>query len=242
MTQDVIQPVVLTTPGRDGRCVAAVSTAFDGVPGVRTPLVHVDTEGVGAAQATRDAIRLAAATGSHVLFLEDDLDVDVEAPQRVVATDFPAGVAVISFCDMREVAEFAPEGLYRRSPLGSDGRGWWGNQALLIHRDTAAVCAEADWFDAAVETSWGVQVHTATYRDGGRNCSDIRLAMVVHLFGGDRRDYAVSVPSVFRHVGHTSVCFPGRSMGERATRNWIADRRRFGIDQQLPAGSLNSVG
>lgn len=75
----------------------------------------------------------------------------------------------------------------------------------------------------------GIRVHDATYHDGGRNCSDIRLALLIHLHGGDRRNYAVHVPSLFKHVGTTSVCFPGRGMGERDTRNWIGDRRRFGI-------------
>ena len=240
MADDAIQPVVLTTPERGG-AAETIGVALRGHPGIADPLVHRDTAGHGAARATRDAIRLAAAGGRHVLFVEDDVSVDHEAPARIAATTFPDGVAVMSFCDMREVAEFSAAGLYRRSPLGSDGRGWWGNQALLIHRDTVAMCCSEDWFGSAIESSRGVRVHQATYRDQGRNCSDIRLAMLVHLCGGSRRDYAVSVPSVFRHVGHTSLCFPGRGMGERETRNWIGDRRRFGIDRQLAAEHLDLV-
>jgi hypothetical protein len=94
------------------------------------------------------------------------------------------------------------------------------------------MCLREDWFALEVEESWGVRTHAATYGDG-RNCSDIRLAMLVHLRGGDRRHYAVHVPSVFKHVGHESACFPGRSMGERETRNWIGDRRRFAVDAVL---------
>jgi len=81
-----------------------------------------------------------------------------------------------------------------------------------------------------VQASRGIRSHIAAYEDGGQNCSDIRFSLLVHLHGGDRRLYAVYVPSLFKHVGHDSACFPGRAMGERETRNWIADRRRFGID------------
>lgn len=164
-----------------------------------------------------------------VLFLEDDLFVDAQAAARVAEVTFPEDVAVISFCDMREVPEFSPDGLYPRSPLGSDGLGWWGNQALLIHPDTLRVLRDVDWFGADVEDALGVRVHKLTYGDEGRNCSDIRLALLVHRHGGKRRMYAVNVPSVFKHVGYQSMCFPGRGMGERETRNWIGDRRRFGL-------------
>ena len=71
-------------------------------------------------------------------------------------------------------------------------------------------------------------VHRVTYDDEGRNCADIRLALIVH--GQPVRNwYAVHVPSLFLHQGHQSLCFPGRSMGERSTRNWIGSRRRYGI-------------
>ncbi len=237
--QTAIQPVILTTPGREGEHVADITAAFTGCAGFAEPLVYRDGRGDGAAVATREAVAAAAAAagGAPVLFLEDDVLVDGTAAEAVRAVRFPAGVAVISFCDMREVPEFSPPGLYARSPLGSDGRGWWGNQALLLHRDTVAMCVREDWFAPQIEESWGVRTHAATYGDG-RNCSDIRLALLVHLCGGDRRRYAVHVPSVFKHVGHESACFPGRSMGERETRNWIGDRRRFGVDELLIGGPV----
>lgn len=224
-----IQPVILTTPARRDERVDAIAAAFVGRPDFAEPIVHVDEAREGAARATWKALRCASGSGGHVLFLEDDLEVDPEAADRIAATRFPADVAVISFCDMREVPEFTPAGLYPRSALGSDGLGWWGNQALLIHRDTVAMVAGLDWFADEIERSRGVEVHRVTYDDDGRNCSDIRLALLIHRYGAARRSYAVSVPSVFRHVGYESVCFPGRGMGERETRNWIGDRRRFGL-------------
>ena len=225
-----IQPVILTMPGQRQQGVRHLQQALVGRVGLLPVLVHVDEQHEGAARATQRAIALASRTspGSAVLLLEDDLEVDAMAAERIVAAQFAENVAVISFCDMREVAEYAPDGLYLRSALGSDGRGWWGNQALLIHPDTAAVLATADWFAPAIEQARGVVVHRVTYDDGGRNCADIRLALIVHA-QPRRNSYAVHVPSLFLHVGHDSLCFPGRTLGERATRNWIAHRRRYGI-------------
>lgn len=225
-----IQPVVLTVPEREGDRVQPIIEALARHPGFYPAMVVEDREHVGAAEATRRAILQAGGTGGDVLFLEDDLVMDDEAPERIVATPFPDGVGVMSFCDMREVPEFSPAGIYRRSAMGSDGRGWWGNQALLIHADIVGMCARVDWFSPEVEQALGIRVHKLTYGDDGRNCSDLRLALLVARHGGDRRDYAVSVPSLFAHVGHVSLCFPGRTLGERETRNWIGDRRRFGID------------
>lgn len=225
-----VQPVILTTPrGRDEH-VDIIAAALTGMPGLRTPMIYSDEAGEGAAAATCEALRTAGASGDHVLFLEDDVLVDAMAPAVVAAADFPDGVAVICYCDMREVPQFSAPGLYRRSALGSDRRGWWGNQALLVHRETAAMLSERDWFSPDIEDQIGIRAHKVTYGDDGRNCSDIRLSLLVHLYGGDRRDYAVHVPSLFKHVGHDSMCFPGRAMGERETRNWIEDRRRYGID------------
>lgn len=217
-------------PGRRQQWVEALQETFKDQSGFQRMLVHVDQQLQGAARATQQAIACAVrrAPGSPVLLLEDDVAADPMALQILPQARFADGIAVISFCDMREVEEYAPDGLYERSALGSDGRGWWGNQALLIHPDTARVLAAADWFCAAIEQAPGVVAHRAAYNDGGRNCADIRLALIVHA-QPRRNRYAVHVPSLFLHLGHDSLCFPGRSMGERATRNWITQRRRFGI-------------
>jgi hypothetical protein len=225
-----IQPVILTSSQRLTDHVTALCACFEGHAAFAEPIVYCDARQEGAAVSTRNALALAAEKGGHVLFLEDDLLVDTEAPGRISGVGFPSGVAVISFCDMREVPEFTPAGVYRCSALGSDGLGWWGNQALLIHHDTVAMCARVDWFSRRVEASRGIRAHVAAYEDEGKNCSDIRLSLLIHYHGGDRFEYAVYVPSLFKHVGHSSICFPGRGMGERETRNWIADRRRYGID------------
>ena len=217
-------------PGQRQQGVSQLQQALVGHAGLSPVLVHVDQQHEGAARATQRAITLACRTspGAPVLLLEDDLEADALAAERIVATPFGETVAVVSFCDMREVAEYAPDGLYERSALGSDGRGWWGNQALLIHPETAAVLADADWFAPAIEQARGVVVHRVTYGDGGRNCADIRLALIVHA-QPRRNRYAVHVPSLFLHVGHDSLCFPGRTLGERETRNWIGHRRQYGI-------------
>ena len=217
-------------PGQRQHGVRNLQEALLGRDRLLPVLVHVDQQAEGAARATQRAIALACRTspGSPVLLLEDDLEIDVVAAGRIATSEFAENVAVISFCDMREVAEYAPDGLYERSALGSDGRGWWGNQALLIHPETASVLADADWFSTAIEEARGVVVHRVTYDDEGRNCADIRLALIVHA-QPHRNRYAVHVPSLFLHVGHDSLCFPGRTLGERATRNWIGHRRQYGI-------------
>ena len=228
-----IQPVILTVPGRERDCVTPMIQALSGQSGFHPAIVFEDRSGIGAAEATRQALFSAGESDCHVLFLEDDLVMDEEASARIAATSFRDGGGIISFCDMREVPEFSPAGLYRFSALGSDGRGWWGNQALLIHLDIVRMCARVDWFSQEIEDALGIRVHKLTYGDDGRNCSDIRLSLLVDMHGDDRREYAVSVPSVFEHVGRASMCFPGRTIGERETRNWIGARRRFGIDATL---------
>ena len=160
-----------------------------------------------------------------MLFLEDDLRVDQSAPARIRAVPFPDDVAVICFCDMREIPEFSEDGIYHCSALGSDGFGWWGNQALLIHKDSAQLLATRDWFSPEIESSKSLQSHLILHEDDGRNCSDIRMALLVHQHGHPRNCYAVHVPSLFLHVGDESRCFPGRHLGERQTRNWIGHRR-----------------
>ena len=242
-----IQPVILTVPGRDRDCVTAIVQALSDQPGFHPAIVVEDRDNQGAAESTRQALMRAGESGGHVLFLEDDLRMDEEAPARIAATYFPDGVGIISFCDMREVPEFSPAGTYRFDAMGCDGRGWWGNQALLIHIDIVRMVARVDWFSPEVEQAIGIRDHKLTYGDDGRNCSDIRLALLVASHGNDRREYAVSVPSLFLHVGHVSMCFPGRTIGERGTRNWIGDRRRFGIDATLegqksvPAVGISNV-
>lgn len=226
----LIQPVILTVPGQRHAWVAALVRHFCDQAGFCRPLVHADAAAAGAARATQQAIEAAIrrAPGAPVLLLEDDVQADPEALEAIRQARFGDHVGVISFCDMREVEEYAPDGLYERSALGSDGRGWWGNQALLMHPDTAAALAAADWFAPEIEQAPGVVVHRVTYNDAGRNCADIRLALIVHR-QPQRNRFAVHVPSVFLHLGQDSLCFPGRSMGERATRNWIAQRRRYDI-------------
>ena len=225
-----IQPVILTMLGERAALVQELRESFSAHPRFREPLIYCDTGLQGAARATRLAIRLACqqAPGSPVLFLEDDVVADGEATERIGSMAFAPSWAVISFCDMREVEEYAPDGLYKCSALGSDGRGWWGNQALLLHPETAGLLAAADWFSPAIENAMGVVVHKVTYKDEGRNCADIRVALIVHT-QSVRNSYVVHVPSLFLHVGHRSLCFPERSMGERSTRNWIAHRRNYGI-------------
>jgi hypothetical protein len=221
----IVQPVILTTPGHEPFLL--IQQVRDQIgPAV----MFCDRDGLGAARATKEAIRLALEVSSnrynnprHILFLEDDVEMHWTAPAYVFGADFPEHVGVMSFCDMREMPSGAKPGIYPCSALGSDQRGWWGNQAIAIRRDVAEYLAIADWFSESIENSRGVRAHKAAYEDEGRNCSDIRMSLLVHTA---LLNYAVHVPSVFLHVGHQSRCFPNRiSLGERETRNWAGVER-----------------
>jgi hypothetical protein len=212
-----IVPVILTTPAHEPRLMIARLRDTIG-----EPYLCVDWRLDGAARNTARAIHRAREMfpGSHILLLEDDVWMHHSAPQSVLTAEFPEDVGVISFCDMREMPQGSPTGLYPCGALGSDGRGWWGNQALLIHSEMVQYLAESDWRASWIENSPGVRTHREAHRDGGSQCSDIRLSLLVNTHPL-RRLFAVHVPSVFVHVGRKSRCFPGRTMGERETRNWI---------------------
>lgn len=185
-----------------------------------------DKNGLGAATATYSAIVSAASQypDRHILFCEDDISFHPRFGAIVRATQIPWNVGVVSFCDMREMPTGSPDGLYTLSALGCDGRGWWGNQCILIHRDVAQWLITRSFFEAHIEESRGVRAHRAAYEDGGKNCSDIRLSLLVDQHP-IRRRYAVHVPSLALHIGQRSICFPDRSptLGERETRNYASE-------------------
>lgn len=223
MSDSLIIPVVLSTPNR-APVAGLVESLIVGFGLCRR---WIDQIGDGAALSTRKAISWAnvAFPSSYVLFCEDDVQMHSSAASRIQSVQFPYDVGVISFCDMRELEEGTVEGLYTRNALGCDNRGWWGNQAMLIHPDTAHLLRTTSWKIPLVTRSRGYQSHKVAYADDGKNCSDISMSIVVDGLGGKRNKYAVHVPSLFKHIGHRSTCFPHRApeLGERATRNWIGD-------------------
>lgn len=221
----IVTPVVLTSGERDpSDLVAEVTRQFGAC------LLHRDVQRVGAAASTRNAIALAAESRQNVLFCEDDVELSSCTARLVSQLQWPEGVGVISLCDMRELPQGAHPGLYTRDPMGCDSRGWWGNQAMLIRADVAARLSYLPW-RAHTNDLPGVRAHAENWGDWGNNCSDIRMAHLVSLMG---LQYAVLVPSLVRHVGVRSNCFPGRAvgLGERETRNWIGDL----LDSTYPAG------
>lgn len=214
-----ITPIVLSTLQRKPHPGLLESL----IHGFGKCILHQD-QGSGAAIATQHAIALAvknAAPSDYILFCEDDVEMHPTAPDRIKNhLHFPTEVhvGVICLCDMREMPRWQPPGIYPRSALGSDGRGWWGDQALLIHPTVASYLASADWFSPDIERSKGVSAHKAAYEDDGKNCSDIRMSLLVHAHEVLNR-YAVYVPSLFVHRGDTSTCFKRYELGERETKN-----------------------
>jgi len=227
MHLDNIQPVVLSTPTRptNSQLELDLMRVF-GAQGFET---YEDEDSEGAAVATSVAIDVALdrSPHKHVLFLEDDVELHPDFAHVLRQVKFAPGIGVISLCDMREMSTGTATGIYPCSALGCDNRGWWGNQALLIHSSVAQMLMKQNWAAEWIEESPGVRAHKAAYGDGGRNCSDVRLSLLVDRYGEDRNRYAVLVPSIVRHVGYRSQCFPDRVpvLGERETRNWMGDRR-----------------
>ena len=222
MSLNVI-PVVLTTTGKCTLLTDSLNDHFGRCE------VYKDKCMQGAAISTQNAIMWASSLDikASVLFCEDDILLSPRFGNIVkgVRWDEHPGVGVISFCDMREVAEGSDGGYHKRSAMGSCGGGWWGNQCLLIHPLTARELSHANWWSTSINTSRPIRAHAIRYGDDGRNASDIRMSMVVH--NSSRPFYSVYVPSLALHVGHESRCFPGRTMGERATRNpdiWFLSR------------------
>lgn len=225
MTPESIVPVILHVPGRNQQVVTDLYRACTSAFGVC--YVHQDDAGKGAALSTVEAIRCVVCRhpDRYVLFLEDDVVMSPVAGLILRFFDYPESCGVVSLCDMREMPIKCQSGLYIRDARGVDRTGWWGNQAMLIHPETAAMLAFSNWFDPSISQLPAVQAHKALYGDAGLNCSDIRMSWLVHRNGGARNQYGVYVPSLFKHVGVRSECFPNRApeLGERETRNWIGD-------------------
>lgn len=231
---DRVIAVILCTKKRYDQALAIrddVTSRLD-VP----TIVYCDAKSEGAARATQAAIATASTLfpGKWVLFLEDDVQLLPTAEfwfaELMRELDsYSHRFSVISLCDMREMSEGAWTvdgngcfaGVVGKSPLGCEGIGWWGNQAMLVEPGTAAYLSEADWFAPDVEAFPGVAAHRAAYQDEGRNCSDIRMSYLVSKWPNGPQMYAVHVPSLFNHVGVHSECFPGRqkSLGHTQTRN-----------------------
>lgn len=184
---------------------------------------------MGGARATHAALKWASThwPGKKVLFLEDDVlpAVELDELRKVLEKLEPTDTnAALCLCDMRELPEGQEPGVYPVSPLGVDGDGWWGNQALLFRPDTLKWLAEQDWFSDRIENSEPVRLHKQYWKDDGVQCSDCRLGLLIldhpmcHTIG-------VHVPSLFYHVGEDSICFPGEALGKRRTRNLPASTK-----------------
>lgn len=225
MKPETITPVILHVPGRNVQIVDELYSACCREFG--DCHIYTDDAGDGAATSTAEAIRTVVTSnpGNYVLFLEDDVVMHPTSPLILRFFDYPESCGVVSLCDMREMPSRCSSGLYIRDARGVDRTGWWGNQAMLIHPETAKMLAFANWFDPSICQLPAVQAHKALYGDAGLNCSDIRMSWLVHRNGGARNQYGVYVPSLFKHVGVQSKCFPNRApeLGERETRNWIGD-------------------
>lgn len=218
-----ILPVILTSGTRNPeKLLDDVSETFG------RAFAYRDSFRDGASISTKTAIRHGYERDctAFQLFLEDDVEIHPSLGDRLSLLEYPEKVGVLSLCDMREMRHNAPDGIYVKSALGCDNRGWWGNQAMLIHPDIVEMLVRQDWNDRIITSFPSVMAHAVNFGDLGKNCSDIRMSLLVDIYGGNRNKYAVYVPSLVLHLGFVSNCFPDRygELGERETKNWIGDR------------------
>lgn len=187
------------------------------VDGVNAPYFGCATRttgGVGNTLAMRSLQMWAATSGEDAILLEDDIELQPGGLDRLRAAGRSAvGVCVVYGSDIREMTEGASDGVYEIPVCGRKGHGVIGTQAVYYAADTLS------WLAQQVlprEDHALVRSHVSCY-GSLRNVSDVVLSALL-----SRRSWraAVLVPSICRHVGYESACFPGALIEGRAeTRN-----------------------
>jgi hypothetical protein len=161
-------------------------------------------ERLGSTEATRQVFIEVARRGTDLLFFEDDLLLCTNAVTRMLELDIPPAVSLVSFFDMKEVRPGSAQGLYRRSPIGRDRRGLWGNQCFRVPADVLLWLCERNW--------------RGTSHGASRMASDVVLGELLAQHP-TRPRIAYHIPCLVEHVGHGSACFPGLDLARwrRAT-------------------------
>lgn len=123
----------------------------------------------------------------RLLYFEDDVVVCKNAIPRMLAVGVPENLAFVSFFDMKEMSYAAPPGMYEMSPMGNDGRGFWGMQSVLLPRRTIEFILRNE---------------DRIRRFGNKQSGET-------LFGyellKDGQKYGVHVPNLVEHVGDVSA-------------------------------------
>lgn len=165
-------------------------------------IVHLG-ENLGSTEAMRRLVVASAALGGDLLFFEDDLLLCRNAVKRMIAQRVPDDVGIVTFFDMKEVAPGAAPGLYRRPADGHHGSGFWGAQCLRIHRESLAYLADRNWLERG--------------QGDPRMSSDLIMGRLLasHPF---RKHLAIHIPNLVEHVGKSSACFNGLTLGPRWRR------------------------
>ncbi len=144
----------------------------------------------------------------QLLFFEDDVYPAVDAVTKALAEPVPDDCAFVSFFTYREVQKRAPDGRYKIPVHGTDGRGLWGSQALLLPRRALEFVTQKE------PREWGDPFR------GRPNHGDSMLSWVMWKFS--KWPYHLQVhPSLFEHEGagaEASSLKQGHSPAGRATR------------------------
>lgn len=150
----------------------------------------------------------------RLLWFEDDLAFCRNAVRRMLASEVPEDLALISFFDMATCAANAPDGLYTAPVLGTTGQGFRGSQALLLPRRT-------------IEYLYNHEraVVGGTEKNGlDRAIGQTLAAAPAELKLGR---YGIHLPCLVEHVGGVSAAHPGETLDrprgpwQRIATRWL---------------------
>jgi len=166
----------------------------------------------------------------RLLYFEDDICCSVNAVAQMRKVGVPSDCAWTAFFDMKEVAEGTPRGLYRTSPGGVDGQGWWGFQSVMIPKRTLI---------------WLLSRKKEILREAGEvlHCSDFFAGHA--MLRSPWPEVAIHVPSLVQHVGaNTSSIWPGEGQYEvnRVAQNFLGVFEDALQDVETPRGRVAATG
>lgn len=155
------------------------------------------------------AFRLAVERNAErLIYTEDDIEPCRNAVKYMCKLDVPSSMALVTFHDWKEFAPGTPAGMYRLRFPGRDGRGFFGNQCIMLPRATLDYLIQQDPY-----AIW--KSNLAKYSD--RTMEAYLYMSMIWSY------YACHMPCLVRHVGAVSAAHPGKLLDKRNTSNFGGD-------------------
>ncbi len=163
--------------------------------GCRWPIITRDPPAHSTRANLWQAFRAALAMNAErLLYFEDDVYACRNAVARMAAVEIPRAVALVSFHDKKQILERRAPGLHMVPAPDTDGRGFWGLQAVAIPRRALEYLVQLDPFSIRTGN---------TRRNGDRVLEDF-------LARSPWPAVAYHSPSLVRHTGEVSAAHPDR--------------------------------